>query len=510
MAVSTAGAVSVRAVQTYDRNRIRIAAALTLLLGLGGGLVAGAVSDGRSATSIVLVVAAVLPLVWWTAPQFGVFFLVGAATLVEQFRYSIGTTGLDAFTDRIPLFASLQGGEGFSGLPMSPIDIAIILLLLVWLTRCANERKLDLPRTQVALLLAAVLALVAVALVRGLGLGGDNTRAALWELRPWLYLAVSFVFAARFLNTRRAIDGVLWLFVIGSGFKALQGVYIFAQTANMNPRPEAILGHEESFFFGIFVILTAALWIFRRRGALRVTATTILPLVLVADMGNSRRDAFVILGAGLLVLTVLAYVVMPERRRGIAAVAAGVALVGVGYTAVMWNGNGLVAEPARALKSVIAPDPRDALSNQYRVEEDANLGYMIQDAAIVGTGFGVPINYGRVAIVNIQNVDSFIDWVPHNGVLYVWMRMGLAGELALWLFVAAVVAMGVRAARSPNRDTAILGALVACAGVAWVTMGYTDMGFFWFRIAIAFGILLGVLHAAMRLDRQKAARPAQR
>ena len=503
MAVSTASVASVSAVRGFERNRIRIAAALTVLLGLGGGLVAGAVSDGRSATSIVLIVSALLPLVWWTAPQFGVFFLVGAAALVEQYRYSIGTTGLDAFTDRIPIFASLQGGVGFSGLPMSPIDIAIILLLLVWLTRCANERKLGLPRTQVALLLAAVIALVAVALVRGLGLGGDNTRAALWELRPWMYLGVSFLFAARFLNTPRAINAVLWLFVIGTGFKALQGVYIFAQTANMNPRPDAILAHEESFFFGIFVLLTAALWMFQQRGRLRIVATALLPLVIVADLANSRRDAFVILGAGLLVLTVIAYVVMPERRRKIGTVATLVVLLSVVYTAVMWNGSGFAAEPARAVKSVIAPDPRDALSNQYRVEEDANLGYMIQDAALVGTGFGVPINYGRVAIVNIQNVDSFIDWVPHNGVLYVWMRMGIPGELAVWLFVAAVLAMGIRAARSPNRDVAILGALVACSGVAWVIMGYTDMGFFWFRIAIAFGVLLGALHAAMRLEQQR-------
>lgn len=505
MAVTTASALSVGAIRRFERNRLLILAVISVVMSVGGGLLAGSVGDAKSATTIVLVVATVLPLIWWSAPQFGVFFLVASATLVEQFQYSIGSTHLDAFTDKIPIFASLQGGAGFSGLPMSPIDIAVVLLLLVWLTRAANERRLNLPRTQVALLLAAVLALVAVALVRGLGLGGDNTRAALWEVRPWLYLGVSFVFAARFLNTRRAINAVLWLFVIGSGFKALQGVYIFAQTANMNPRPEAILAHEESFFFGIFVLLTAALWMFQQRGRLRVVATTILPLVILADLGNSRRDAFVVLGAGLLVLTVIAAVVMPERRRRIGAVTAAVVLVGVVYTAVMWNGSGFAAEPARAVKSVIAPDPRDALSNQYRVEEDANLGYMIQDAAVVGTGLGVPINYGRVAIVNIQNVDSFIDWVPHNGVLYVWMRMGLPGELALWLFVAAVMAMGVRAARSPNRDVAILGALVACAGVAWVIMGYTDMGFFWFRIAIAFGVLLGALHAAMRLEQQREA-----
>ena len=507
MAVTTANTLSVGAIGGFERKRILILSALTVVLSLGGGLLSGVIADGRSATGIVMVVAAVLPVVWWSAPQVGVFFLVASATVVEQFQYSIFNTNLDAFTDRIPIFASLQGGEGFSGLPMSPIDIAIIVLLLVWLTRSANEQRLGVPRTQVALFLGGMLALALVALVRGLGLGGNDTRAALWEMRPWLYLAFSFLFASRFITDRRALRAVLWLFVIGSGFKALQGVYIFAHTANLNPRPEAILAHEESFFFGIFVFLTLGLWVFRQRGALRVVATTLLPAVLVADMANSRRDAFVILGAGLLVFTVLAYFALPERRQAIRWVVVASVLVGVVYTAALWNGSGLAAEPARALKSVISPDPRDALSNQYRLEEDANLGFMIRDSTPLGTGFGAPIDYGRVPIVNIENVDSFIDWVPHNGVLYVWMRMGIPGELVLWLLVIAVLRMAVRAVRSGDPEVALLGGLVASAAVAWVTMGYTDMGFYWFRMAIAFGVLVGLLHTAIRLDRAAQSTP---
>jgi hypothetical protein len=50
----------------------------------------------------------------------------------------------------------------------------------------------------------------------------------------------------------------------------------------------------------------------------------------------------------------------------------------------------------------------------------------------------------------------------------------------------------------------LLGAMVACAAVAWVLMGQDDMGFFWFRIAAYFGCLLGLLHAATKTDRVKA------
>jgi len=41
-----------------------------------------------------------------------------------------------------------------------------------------------------------------------------------------------------------------------------------------------------------------------------------------------------------------------------------------------------------------------------------------------------------------------------------------------------------------------------------VIMGYTDMGFWWFRIAIAFGCLLGVLHAVTVMERSAAGQDA--
>jgi ABC-type uncharacterized transport system permease subunit len=59
---------------------------------------------------------------------------------------------------------------------------------------------------------------------------------------------------------------------------------------------------------------------------------------------------------------------------------------------------------------------------------------------------------------------------------------------------------GARASRSADREVALLGAVVGAALVGWVAMGYTDMGFFWFRIAIAMGGLLGLLHAMVSVE----------
>jgi O-antigen ligase len=484
----------------FERNarlRVRVASVAGVLLAILLGLAAGLLSGGRPYLPMALAVVLALPFVWWWKPATGVVTLLACSTMVEQFEYSVGIPGLDAFTDKIPIWTSLQSGLGASGLVMSPIDIAVVLLLVVWLTRAATERRLAVPRTQVSATLGIMVLLAIVALVRGLmeSGGSADTTAALWEIRPWIYLGATYIFASQVIRSRRAVQAVLWTFVVGSGLKALQGVYIFFETRNEIPRPEAILAHEESIFFSLFLILTLCLWLYGERGRLRATATALAPFVVIADIGNTRRDAFLIIAAELAVMILLTYIALPERRRLIRRVCVtGLVLFAV-YLPVEWNGSGTLAEVAVAVRSGIAPDARDSESNAYRVAEDANLGVMIKQDPIVGFGFGVPIDYSSYPIVDISNIDSNIAYVPHNGVLYVWMRMGVLGELALWMFVGAAILAGTRSARSPNRQVSMIGTLVTCTTVGWVIMGYTDMGFWWFRIAVAFGCLLGVLHA---------------
>jgi len=498
--------------ERLEKKRARIAAGIGVIVAILVGLAAGALGGTRSFLVVGLVAALVLPFVWWRAPATGVLTLIGFATLVEQDPYSVGILGLDAFTDRIPLFQSLQGAFGLGGLVMSPFDIAVVLLLLVWLTRGVTQRSLRLPHSQVAATIGVLVLLAAIAAARGLtgatvsanGISGSS--AALDEIRPWLYLGAAYLFASQVITTRRAVQAVLWTFVLGSGFKSLQGVYIFIATRSEIPQPQAILAHEESFLFGIFIMLTLGLWLFGQRGRLRTTATALLPFVLIADIGNTRRDAFLILGAELLVMAALAYAVLPERHRLIRNTGVLAVVAFIVYLPVEWNGTGTLAGPAQAVRSAIDPLPRDASSNQYRIDEDADLGNMIKQDPILGTGFGVPIDYVNTPVQTVSGLDDFIAYVPHNTLLYVWMRMGIPGELALWMLVAAAVLAGTRASRSESREVALLGTLVACTTVGWVVMGYTDMGFWWFRAAIAFGCLLGVLHATVQ---RQGSPPAQ-
>src|SRR5207248_1809588 len=194
----------------------------------------------------------------------------------------------------------------------------------------------------------------------------------------------------------------------------------------------------ESFFFGLFLAVLAAVWIIPIRSRLRTFMTVLGPFVLVADIANQRRTAWAITAAVLVTVFILCFVAMPARRRQIA----GFAFVGCVLAGIYWvgfsNDPGLLGQPARAVLSQLAPSTRDQQSNQYRTVENVNLGIAIRQSMPFGTGFGHLIPQA-VPNVDISNIDSFISYLPHNGVLYIWLRLGLPGIIAFWLMIGTVI-----------------------------------------------------------------------
>jgi len=351
--------------------------------------------------------------------------------------------------------------------------------------------------------MAFLLGAVAVGFVVGLASGG-SMRVALTEIRPYLYLGAAYLVAATTILTKRRMRAVLWTCVVATTLKALQALYIFLAVRNLDPRPEAVLGHEESLFFATFISLTIALWLFDVGGRLRTTATALVPVVIVANLANGRRVAWLILAAVLIVSIVVGLVAVPRRRRFLRRFALVLAVFSSVYFPAYWNKTGGFAQPARAFHSAIAPDPRDAASNLYRVQEDANLKLNILEAGHLGKGFGVPIDYA-LPIVDISDIDPYITYIPHNGVLYLFMRMGAYGATAFWCLIAAAIVGGCRLARAADKEFAAVGLVIASVVTGYTILGYNDQGFFYYRVAIVLGVLLGLGEALVRLS---AAPPA--
>src|SRR5581483_1898352 len=455
MVVSRPGAAQSTAGQ--EARRVALLAPVLLLGAIAGGLIAGRATVGIEPALLVVPFVLLLPVAMWKWTHAVPIFLLSAATLVEEWKYTVGSKN-GAITDKVPLFRTFAHGT-----IIMPIEAVIIVALLVWILKAALKGSFDLPRSVMARVLLGFWVLLAIGFGVGLAHGG-KFNFALWEVRPWLLLTAAYVFASTLLTSRRALQAVLWTFVLVGAFKAVQGdIIFFTYARRVSPRPDAILGHEEAFFFGFYILLTLALWLYGQQGRMRAVATVFSPLVVIADMANSRRTAWAILIAGLIVLLVVAWHSLPNRRRALRRTAVVLAVVSAAYFPAYWNHNGTLAQPARALHSAISPSSsgRDASSDLYRKQENANLILNIKQSGVLGKGFGIPINYA-LPIVHISNYDSMIAYITHDGVLWIWMRLGIQGELVFWLLIGAAMMAACQLARTRDRQLAMLGALTAC------------------------------------------------
>jgi RodZ C-terminal domain len=465
-----------------------------LLVGGGSvlaGLVAGHLIESGHAAAVAAIALVLLPVFLWRKPQHGPVVLLVAALLVEQFGYTVGPRA-GAATAQIPLF------QGIGPLHINPADLLLCLLFAMYVARHGLESTRPLPRTAIAKCLYALLGVVILGVVVG-KLHGGQIRFAFTETRPYAYLVATFVLASVLLTTRAAVRALLWAFVAAIGFKAGQGLLIFLSVRHLAARPEAVLAHEEALFFALFLLLALALWLFEVEGMLRTVATALVPVVVAADLANTRRAAWLVLGTGLVVLLTVTYVAVPERRRTVGRIMLALAVGLAFYLPAYWNKSGGLAQPARAIHSTISPSPRDASSDLYRIQEDANLHLNIRQAGPLGKGFGVPIDYA-LPIQDISSIDPFIAYIPHNGVLYVLMRMGVLGGIVFWSLLGIGIVGACRLAKSRDREAGVIGALTAAVLVAYAFEGATDQGFFYYRVAFVIGTLLGLVEAARRLE----------
>jgi hypothetical protein len=479
-------------------TRPRVVAAL-LVGGLVAGGLAGYLGSSGSFTHVLALGVVLLPLALWKRPYLAPAVLLGAAVLVEQ----SATVPNIPLTDRIPLFSGIGPGH------LEGADLLLLIVLFIYFAKGRAWGTRLIPRTHVSVAVRAVLASVALAIVVGQVHHGD-LRTGLMQARPWVYLAATYFLTSAFVRDRRSIRAVLWTFVGTVGFKAVQGIYVWLGHRHTLPKPESYISHEASYFFVIFVVLVAALWLFDQRGRLRTWATWLLPVVIFAIVVNDRRAAWEMLATAFLCFGVVAFKAMPIRRGALAKAVVAVVLCSAVYFPVMWNSTGGLAAPAQAFKSQVKPSYRDASSDTYRVQENENLELNIKQSAPLGKGYGVKIDYA-LPIVNLSDLDVAIAWVPHNQVLDVLVTMGFLGGVAVWFLIGAGIISGSRLAMVEDREIAVIGLVVACALVAYAVIGAEDLGFFFYRIGFITGAFLGLAEAARQLTRESAgATPAVR
>jgi hypothetical protein len=165
-------------------------------------------------------------------------------------------------------------------------------------------------------------------------------------------------------------------------------------------------------------------------------------------------------------------------------------VLGLGYLLMFWNSNSTIGLPAQAIKSVISQSnvsAADYSSNLYRTIENINLHFTIRQVPFTGVGFGKQF----YVIIPMADISFFAWWqyLPHNAILWLWLKMGVFGFIATLFLVGYAVMTGARALRwLPNDD---LGA------IAFIATIYIVMHFTYTYVDIAWDIQSMVLLGAM-------------
>ena len=463
---------------------------------------------------LVLVACLLVPVLVWNLPRLPYEFLLPAVCLVE-----LGDSGNpDELFGKIPLFWNVNtifqfyAQIDFKAIPFSLLEFLLILTGVLSFVKAVFYRSL---RFEVGTLFKPILVyivFVAAGWVNGIATGGDF-KISLQEVRSQFYFLIAYLIASHLVRTRKQISGSLWVFALCVALKG--AIYVFRKfvtLAGQEIPDQGVGSHEEAFFFGAYTVLLIVLPLASIEPKLQRWMWLFLPLVVVGNMVTNRRAGTAGLVVSLLLLFPSAWVCLPDRRKLIATVALVLSGISLVYYPLYKNKTGLLSVPARAAKTQFEPDSiseRDRSSNDYREAENACIMGTIKISpltTLIGFGYGKRMLH-VASIADITKLYEWWDILPHNQILWVWMRVGSLGFLAFWLMIGSILFEIGRVLRWKNAepyDKAIaMFVLIILANL--LMFGMLDLQLSNYRDMLFSGLWVGILGGY--LSRRRAENP---
>ncbi len=380
---------------------------------------------------------------------------------------------------------------------ISPFEIYMALTLTSWLGRAAFQRKIKFYIGPLFWPIMAFIAFVVFGLVYGLGTGG-NTNVALWEARPIFYLPIMFVLVSNLITTRRHVSILMWAAMLSMVLLSIYGdIYFFFTLKGNLHVVNSITEHAAAVRMNTMFIFILAVWLFKGSASKRHILPWLAPIVLIAYFATQRRAAFLSLTIALVLIAVILF---KERRRLFWLIIPPLVVFFGVYVVIFWNSSSALAMPAEAIKSIVSQNQasmEDQLSNIYRVLENINASFTIHAHPLTGIGFGNKF----YRIVSLPDISSFTWWeyITHNSIIWMWMKTGVGGFLALLFMIGYSIMTGIRVfLRMPEGDLKATALIAVLYIIMHFMYAYVDMS--WDTQSMLYlGTMLGLLNALERI-----------
>jgi hypothetical protein len=408
----------------------------------------------------------------------------------------------DTFTFRADYFKNLKENPNipaFSAGVINPVELQLVLILLAWFVAVSVRKQTKIQHISEWGLGVIFLSSLILSQFHGIKTGGDFL-VSLWELRALFYFGFLFFFVPQIIQTKKQLEILMWIFIAGISFKALQGTARFVKLGFSFGGFDILTNHEDPVFITILLIFLVSLLVLKVSHRQRQVLIAILFLLALGFMAGQRRAAY----AGFFVsLAAFLSVLHGGEKLKIFKALMPVLFVILIYAASFWNSESKIASPLRLVKSGIDPDEAGEryLSNLYREFERYNLAYTVKTTnPVIGIGFG---NKYKMLIPLADIHFPLRDYIPHNEILWLFVKSGAAGFFIFWFFFNALI---FRCASLYTRLTdpylKSMCIIIVIAIFNQMVVSYYDLQLTYYRNMIVLGTLSGLIPTLINLSRE--------
>jgi hypothetical protein len=481
--------------------------ARTSLYLIAGSIVAAVilvVTRGKISVPVAFIAISVVVILTFYRLVWGFLTFIGMVLTFDQF------IPVEFFGSRTVLgveyFQNLKSLPALSGVGfavMTPMEIHLFFIIIVWLLQIAFKKRVMLNRIPVSPAAILFFIWLVFAFVNGMRRGGDFL-VALWELRALFYMGIMYFFVPQIIQTKKDIRNLIWVCIVAIAIKAFQGIVRFISIGFTLDGYSVLTNHEDPLFFISLLILFLGWKLFGHKDRQRTAIALLIIPMIIGFIVAQRRAAF-----GSLVISLVTFFLLLPRKEQISflkPLVPTIVIVGL-YLAAFWSSDGStpLSRPAIFIRSAFYTSEQGAAdsysSNFYREMENYDLAFTIRRLPLEGIGFGnkydQPITLPAIPF-------PLKDYIPHNEILWLMVKTGAIGFFLFCFFMTAY--MFQAASTFSNLQDPYLKAIciVSIVGIlGQIVVSYYDLQLTFYRNMAYLGLIMGLLPCLELADQEE-------